>query len=799
MTYLTINGYGVSKSLDVTDVPLLTWTNPKTGKTITLFDRVAVKFDPFMRAPRSLNDFYNSRLDQATSSAIKKAIGAAYNEELDHKISLELGGSNQFANLGINPAEGSTSQNATDTYENQLSAAVQSGAMSLVEAWRAIAKAKGFVLAEDMILQTNSDWATAAASIAGAIFKAKPTIEVKNLNANLQAQIKQDLDVLDANPYDIKTRYKVLAEQIDLTSEQLNISKNDAAAYTKVYTARYLQAKALDPQENIASLLQKEQEAMGLTSANPNILGINPNVWLQVSAVLEIAAGPAALVGGAVVALAVFFFGPAEFALAGAGGVLASITAWLGGTLGISSAVGVSAVAGAGVAYTIYETLTHIATWIPMMTKQNIDNNVYAGTMRADGFHNLIADLKKYGGATSPSTSKSSQGASSVSYPPGFGAGGVSPSSVSGTGVHVSVVSGGVLGAPNTFTPAGSDIFETMDDLQTHTEENLAQFIVGLTGSLAYRLRLVGTIRLADGTIRVGTKQRVLKGYTKAGKPEYRTVTNKFLVADISYKTLAGIWKKLDEIAIGAVDEAGFQPTTEDLANLSDAISQYLVSNQLGGITQIHLQTSGGSAPAATAPPPSTAPTTTAQSPSITKTQVKPPEPAPVPAGPAVQVSSADVSALRYGAPGVYAQLVQAGAPADTALSLAQQFSMPTPSAAAQKALSALLASLQAPSQAQATPPAPAAFAAAPTPTPAPAPSPSPVAAGPVATGLPAGVRWSNGSIYNLPAPGGFYSGPLDYAPTGALGTLYQQLGLGSSSLFVGNTGQIAALKAKLG
>ena len=135
MSYFTGKGYGVSQYVDVSGVPLLTVTNKSTGKVITAFDRVAVQFDPTVKQVVTLDQIYNARMDLPTSSALKTAVGGTSAQELDHIISLELGGSNQIANLALDTNTPGTKNNPTDTFENQLSAAVQAGSMSLVDAW----------------------------------------------------------------------------------------------------------------------------------------------------------------------------------------------------------------------------------------------------------------------------------------------------------------------------------------------------------------------------------------------------------------------------------------------------------------------------------------------------------------------------------------------------------------------------------------------------------------------------------------------------------------------------------------
>lgn len=68
--------------------------------------------------------------------------------ELDHLISLELGGSNALANLWPEPLEGAGGAKAKDRLENRLHALVCSGQLGLAQAQQAIAGDWGAAYAE---------------------------------------------------------------------------------------------------------------------------------------------------------------------------------------------------------------------------------------------------------------------------------------------------------------------------------------------------------------------------------------------------------------------------------------------------------------------------------------------------------------------------------------------------------------------------------------------------------------------------------------------------------------------------
>jgi hypothetical protein len=80
---------------------------------------------------------------EATRRAVFEAYGAPWDEragyEVDHLISLELGGSNDVANLWPEPAEPRPGFHEKDAVENYLHREVCAGRMPLAEAQRVIA------------------------------------------------------------------------------------------------------------------------------------------------------------------------------------------------------------------------------------------------------------------------------------------------------------------------------------------------------------------------------------------------------------------------------------------------------------------------------------------------------------------------------------------------------------------------------------------------------------------------------------------------------------------------------------
>ena len=148
-------GYGASNILDAASgKPLLTYENPQAKSSQLLSDRTAPTFDPTKPQVVDSKVLQDPRMKESVSQSIKNAVGGTAYEELDHIMPLELGGSNEKTNLRLEPADNSTqpysgtNPTPTDPLENQLAAQVHSGQLSLVDAWKQMAQAKGITLPE---------------------------------------------------------------------------------------------------------------------------------------------------------------------------------------------------------------------------------------------------------------------------------------------------------------------------------------------------------------------------------------------------------------------------------------------------------------------------------------------------------------------------------------------------------------------------------------------------------------------------------------------------------------------------
>jgi hypothetical protein len=146
-------GYGASNIKDVSGKPLLTYENEQAKSSQLLSDRTALPFDftkPQKITPEMLK---NGRMPESVSAAIKSSVGGTAAQELDHIMPLELGGSNQKSNLHLEANVPGTRNTPTDPLENQLARKAMNGEISVLDAWRQMAKAKNLPLREDQQTQ----------------------------------------------------------------------------------------------------------------------------------------------------------------------------------------------------------------------------------------------------------------------------------------------------------------------------------------------------------------------------------------------------------------------------------------------------------------------------------------------------------------------------------------------------------------------------------------------------------------------------------------------------------------------
>lgn len=130
---------GRADELDTSGRPLVGYRNPGDTSTTTDKTRVATTFDPFKAQPLTKDQYYNPRAVENVV-AIKRALGAAHSDELDHALALTVGGSNQMENLRVIPGE---LNQKYGQFEGELAKQLREGKISYIDAQIQEAKRKG--------------------------------------------------------------------------------------------------------------------------------------------------------------------------------------------------------------------------------------------------------------------------------------------------------------------------------------------------------------------------------------------------------------------------------------------------------------------------------------------------------------------------------------------------------------------------------------------------------------------------------------------------------------------------------
>lgn len=167
-------------------------------------------------------------------------------------------------------------------------------------------------------------------------------------------------------------------------------------------------------------------------------------------------------------------------------------------------------------------------------------------------------------GTTSASTSSASSSATTTSTLPA---------------VFTGLVSQGTLGDADNFVPRPDDLITDVNDLKTAAANNLAPFLASLPGRVRYEIKVVASYVDKNGFSHRGTTQRIQNGTYANGTPKYKTVTNKFAIANLYILTSKGSRTKIDFIVLGPVDSGVFQPSSDEVATLTSSLESSLTSS----------------------------------------------------------------------------------------------------------------------------------------------------------------------------------------------------------------------------
>ncbi|MBU6430898.1 MAG: hypothetical protein KGJ58_01700 [Patescibacteria group bacterium] len=465
----------------------------------------------------------------------------------------------------------------------------------------------------------------------------------KKANPLLLSQIQADTDKLKNDPTNVDLRTSILNQQVNMTADQLEISKQEAGRVVKTFTTAYAKAKGLDPKEIMDALTVEEQKILDYSADNPKLYGVDLITANKIAGYLGLGSGVLLTAAIVVFSIALFTVGwEVAAGIAAAEGVVATIGAALGSPL----------VATGGFLFLLSQYLGHLSNSIPQTTKQMIDNGSIGPGLRITAIKQAEETRAKIGGTLSPGSFTGSQFSD---YAAALEANGVSgfndpcklqsvpysrtnladlvkciygkttlagkPATVTKliqqlapyiittktstnnlakiavsagsetsapqVKVFTGIVSQGTLGEGLTFTPRQDDIIESIDELQNAAQNNLAPFLAALPSKVVYEVKIVSSVTTKDGFRQTGQAQKVLSGYATDGTPRYKTVINKFATLTIYLLTEKGARTKISTIVLGPTDAVKFQPTQNHLTMLEKNIQTSVVTNSVSEIKTI--------------------------------------------------------------------------------------------------------------------------------------------------------------------------------------------------------------------
>lgn len=153
--------------------------------------------------------------------------------------------------------------------------------------------------------------------------------------------------------------------------------------------------------------------------------------------------------------------------------------------------------------------------------------------------------------------------------------------------VFTGIVSQGVLGTGTQFQARPNDMIDNTAELIDSARINLANFLASLPSRVIYEIKIVPTITTKDGFTQRGTSTRVQTGKYFNGTPRYKTVTNKFAVLNMYFFSDKGARVSLGKINIGPVNAVNFQVSQSDLQQVANSLQQVATTSNVADITKI--------------------------------------------------------------------------------------------------------------------------------------------------------------------------------------------------------------------
>lgn len=158
---------------------------------------------------------------------------------------------------------------------------------------------------------------------------------------------------------------------------------------------------------------------------------------------------------------------------------------------------------------------------------------------------------------------------------------------VSTARVFTGVLANGVLGVSKPFESVGDGYITSNDDLMLTASQTLSGFLAGLPGKFNYEIAIVNSFRSPGGFTLKGESVQVVSSYLKDGTPRYKTIYKKFAVLKVWIIDKNGRKVDLLEENMGQVNSTDFNPTPQQLKNVSASITAAVFSKDVNDIRGI--------------------------------------------------------------------------------------------------------------------------------------------------------------------------------------------------------------------
>ncbi len=601
MTYFTGKGYGVSELTDLSGRPLLTFQGPNDKKPILLSDRCAVQFDPTIQQVTSTGDLHTPRMGPSIEQRMRSVLGAGPDDELDHKIPLELGGSNLPANLMVQPGRVGGVSAASDTIETTLAERVAVGQVSLQTAWAAIALNKNFYLGEESGAGVAFSFGDALNQVIGAVGQVS-TVSTAGKNGTVasetQAQINENVALMKQNPLNQIARVNFFNAQILATQQKHGLAQDEAAAAVRTLLYSYGATSGVSMADIHSTLGILEQRALQVSKSPPTIMGIESATIIKLLATVAAGAGITAIASFVLIIIGVMLAGPEAVTAAGIGYAVSSI----------GTAFGLSTILGIGVVGTELSAAVLIFSFLLNgLVKENYDNVVLAPTQLISAWKDAISIEKTIGTGTQMAAATGGAMRSSSSGSTG-GGGGYSGGSDGGSAqIFTGVIANGVLGTPHPFASVGNGLITSDDDLKANATQTLANFVMGLPASFHYEIAIVNSVTTPAGFHLHGAPVKIIVGYHKKktgggfanspsgiayetptyiqGLPIYKTVYKKFAVIRIFILDKNGRKVQMLENNLGIVNNTDYTPSSAALKDIAATLTPSLFTSDVNKIS----------------------------------------------------------------------------------------------------------------------------------------------------------------------------------------------------------------------